>query len=96
MFGTADTRRSRRRNLHTRALRRGASDRCGAFAEHKSVGMETSTDEITTPSGPMGVHVVRPDGDGPFPVIVFFHHGPGLDEGSSGPWLASPNGATTW
>lgn len=30
----------------------------------------------------MGVHVVRPDGDGPFPVIVFFHHGPGLDEGS--------------
>ena len=30
----------------------------------------------------MGVHVVRPDGDGPFPVIVFFHHGPGLDEGA--------------
>ena len=30
----------------------------------------------------MGVHVVRPDGDGPFPVVVFFHHGPGLDDGS--------------
>ena len=30
----------------------------------------------------MGVHIVRPDGDGPFPVIVFFHHGPGLDEPS--------------
>jgi carboxymethylenebutenolidase len=30
----------------------------------------------------MGIHVVRPDGDGPFPVIVFFHHGPGLDDGS--------------
>jgi carboxymethylenebutenolidase len=30
----------------------------------------------------VGVHVVRPDGDGPFPVVVFFHHGPGLDEGS--------------
>jgi carboxymethylenebutenolidase len=30
----------------------------------------------------MGVHVVRPDGDGPYPVVVFFHHGPGLDEGS--------------
>ena len=44
--------------------------------------MQTCTEEITTPSGPMGVHVVRPDGDGPFPVIVFFHHGPGLDEGS--------------
>ena len=44
--------------------------------------MQTRTEEITTPSGPMGVEVVRPDGDGPFPVIVFFHHGPGLDEGS--------------
>lgn len=30
----------------------------------------------------MGIHIVRPDGDGPFPVIVFFHHGPGLDDGS--------------
>jgi carboxymethylenebutenolidase len=25
---------------------------------------------------------VRPDGDGPFPVVVFFHHGPGLDDPS--------------
>lgn len=30
----------------------------------------------------MGIHIVRPDGDGPYPVIVFFHHGPGLDDGS--------------
>lgn len=30
----------------------------------------------------MGVHVVRPEGDGPFPVVVFFHHGPGLDPGA--------------
>ena len=30
----------------------------------------------------MGVYAVRPDGDGPFPVIVSFHHGPGLDDGS--------------
>jgi carboxymethylenebutenolidase len=37
---------------------------------------------IPTADGDMGVHVVRPDGDGPFPVIVFFHHGPGLDDGS--------------
>lgn len=37
---------------------------------------------LTTPDGDMGVYLVRPDGDGPFPVIVFFHHGPGLDEGS--------------
>ncbi|MGZ4701235.1 MAG: dienelactone hydrolase family protein [Ilumatobacteraceae bacterium] len=28
------------------------------------------------------VHVAKPDGAGPFPVIVFFHHGPGFDEGS--------------
>jgi len=44
--------------------------------------MQSVTDEIDTPSGRMGVHVVRPDGEGPFPVVVFFHHGPGLDEGS--------------
>jgi carboxymethylenebutenolidase len=30
----------------------------------------------------MGVHIERPDGDGPFPVVVFFHHGPGLDDGA--------------
>jgi carboxymethylenebutenolidase len=44
--------------------------------------MHTETDTIATAAGPMGVHVVRPDGDGPFPVVVFFHHGPGLDDGS--------------
>lgn len=44
--------------------------------------MHTQTETITAPSGPMGIHIVRPDGDGPFPVIVFFHHGPGLEEGS--------------
>lgn len=37
---------------------------------------------IPAPDGDLGIHVVRPDGDGPFPVIVFFHHGPGLDDGS--------------
>ena len=37
---------------------------------------------LSTPDGPMGVHIVRPDGDGPFPVVVFFHHGPGLDDAS--------------
>ena len=42
--------------------------------------IETLT--LTTPDGDMGVHIVRPDGDGPFPVIVYFHHGPGLDGGS--------------
>jgi carboxymethylenebutenolidase len=44
--------------------------------------MQTRTEAIASPAGPMGVHVVRPEGDGPFPVVVFFHHGPGLDEGS--------------
>lgn len=37
---------------------------------------------LAAPDGEMGIHIVRPNGDGPFPVIVFFHHGPGLDEGS--------------
>jgi len=37
---------------------------------------------VPTPDGDMGIHIVRPDGDGPFPVIVFFHHGPGLDDAS--------------
>ncbi len=48
------------------------------------------TDTIDTADGPMGVHVVRPDGDGPFPVVVYFHHGPGLDDGSkeSMGWIA--------
>lgn len=41
---------------------------------------ETKT--LETPDGEMGVHIVRPDGEGPFPVIVFFHHGPGLDDAS--------------
>ena len=37
---------------------------------------------VPTPDGDMGAYVRRPDGDGPFPVVVYFHHGPGLDEGS--------------
>ena len=44
--------------------------------------MHSQTETIDSPSGPMGVHIVRPDGDGPFPVVVFFHHGPGLEQGS--------------
>jgi carboxymethylenebutenolidase len=43
------------------------------------------TDEmlsVPTPDGDMGAFVRRPDGDGPFPVIVYFHHGPGLDDGA--------------
>lgn len=44
--------------------------------------MQTRSETITSPSGSLGIHVVRPDGDGPFPVVVFFHHGPGLEGGS--------------
>ena len=44
--------------------------------------MLTRTETISSPSGPMGIHVVRPEGDGPFPVVVSFHHGPGLEQGS--------------
>ena len=51
-------------------------------SQSKVWAMTTHTETISTPSGPLGIHVVRPDGDGPFPVVVFFHHGPGLDEGS--------------
>ena len=52
--------------------------------------MISHTEELVTKDGPMGVHVVRPDGDGPFPVVVYFHHGPGLDDGSkeSMGWIA--------
>ncbi len=39
-------------------------------------------DRIDTADGPLGIATVRPDGPGPFPVVVSFHHGPGLDEGS--------------
>ena len=48
------------------------------------------TETIDTADGPMGVHSVRPEGDGPFPVVVYFHHGPGLDDGSkqSMGWIA--------
>ncbi len=44
--------------------------------------MQTRNETIETPDGPMGLYSVRPDGDGPFPVVVSFHHGPGLDDGS--------------
>lgn len=44
--------------------------------------MHTQSETIESASGPMGVHLVRPDGEGPFPVVVSFHHGPGLDQGS--------------
>jgi carboxymethylenebutenolidase len=37
---------------------------------------------VATPDGDMAVVICRPDGDGPYPVIVSFHHGPGLDAGS--------------
>src|SRR5215471_10029777 len=37
---------------------------------------------VPTPDGEMGAYVRRPDGAGPFPVVVYFHHGPGLDDGS--------------
>lgn len=41
---------------------------------------ETTT--LSTADGDMQAYIVRPDGDGPFPVVVFFHHGPGLDAAS--------------
>ncbi len=43
--------------------------------------MIEETRAVTTPDGEMSVVVTRPDGDGPFPVVVLFCHGPGLDGG---------------
>jgi carboxymethylenebutenolidase len=44
--------------------------------------MKERYDTISTADGPMGVYIVHPDGDGPFPVVVSFHHGPGLEQES--------------
>ena len=44
--------------------------------------MIEQTHTLTTADGPMGLYLVRPDGDEPLPAIVSFHHGPGLDDGS--------------
>ena len=63
----------------SRRRRRRSGDRPAGIATVSAVN-ETLT--LATPDGDMGIHVVRPDGEGPFPVIVFFHHGPGLDGGS--------------
>jgi carboxymethylenebutenolidase len=44
--------------------------------------MHSQTETLRTSDGAMGIHIVRPDGPGPFPAVVFFHHGPGLDDGA--------------
>lgn len=44
--------------------------------------MHTERRELDTGDGQLGVYIARPDGDGPFPLVMFFHHGPGFDEGS--------------
>ncbi len=37
---------------------------------------------IPTDDGDMRIAVAHPEGDGPFPVVLSFHHGPGLDDAS--------------
>ena len=37
---------------------------------------------VDTPSGSMGVRISRPDLESRHPLLVFFHRGPGFDEGS--------------
>lgn len=37
---------------------------------------------INGPDGEFGLRVHRPDADAPHPVVLFFHHGPGLDDDS--------------
>lgn len=40
--------------------------------------MQEEIRSITTADGTQSVLVKRPDGDGPFPVVVMFHDGPGV------------------
>jgi dienelactone hydrolase len=56
--------------------------------------------DIPTADGTMGVIVKHPDGEGPFPVVLFFHDGPGLREAThhsargladAGFYVASPD-----
>ncbi|MES3636624.1 dienelactone hydrolase family protein [Mycobacterium intracellulare] len=44
--------------------------------------LHDETWRIDTPEGELGVRVRRPSTDGPFPVVLMFHHGPGLDDGT--------------
>ncbi|WP_419946730.1 dienelactone hydrolase family protein [Candidatus Poriferisodalis sp.] len=44
--------------------------------------MHSEERELDAPDGKLGLYIVRPDGDGPFPLVMFFHHGPGFDAGS--------------
>jgi len=88
-----DRRGSLRRSGH---LARGPRPIVAAtFATHKSDGMQTRTEEVTTPSGwasmPYG-----PTATAHSRFIVFFHHGRGLEEGSKQTMARSPSGATTW
>ena len=39
--------------------------------------MHTERRELDTGDGQLGLYLTRPDGDGPFPLVMFFHHGPG-------------------
>lgn len=43
-------------------------------------GMIEQILEVPTRDGVMGVLTKRPEGDGPFPVVVLFHDGPGIRE----------------
>ena len=40
--------------------------------------MQEEIRSITTPDGTQSVLVKSPDGDGPFPVVVMYHDGPGV------------------
>ena len=44
--------------------------------------MHTEQRDLDAEDGQLGLYIARPDGDGPFPLVMFFHHGPGFDDGS--------------
>lgn len=44
--------------------------------------VQEETRTLTTPEGELGLQVRWSEGPGPFPALLFFHRGPGMDDGS--------------
>jgi carboxymethylenebutenolidase len=53
-----------------------------AAIEPRAFAAREQTWAVETADGGLGVQVRAPGGPGPFPVVVLFHHGPGMDDGT--------------
>lgn len=53
-----------------------------AGMEERAFAAREQTWAVQTADGELGVLVRAPGGPGPFPVVVLFHHGPGMDDGT--------------